>query len=503
MKRAARTRRRATHRRALEPLPGGATIVHLTAEYMPFARTGGLGEAVRGLAEFQAGAKLPVTVILPLHRQVRERRTSLVPVAQPLSVDIAGRVEYAQLYRATGSESQCAVFFVDNAHYFDRAGIYGEGADYPDSARRFAFFCRAALAALSIVAPNAGVLHAHDWHAALSIIYLRQLLAGQSAFDRIGTVLTVHNGAFQGHFPPDVLPDIGLSPALYHPDVMEWYGRANVLKGGLKFCDCATTVSPTHAAELRTAVGGFGLHDAFAELGDRFVGIRNGIDDLTWDPSRDPLLPAPFHSTSVTGKAECKAATLKEYGLSCGMTVPLFVMSARLVEQKGIDLIIADDFLLSTPAQFVFLGRGEGRYESALASLARQAPDRIAVPLTFTDDAEHRLLAGADALLMPCLYEPCGLTQMRAQMYGTLPVVRRVGGLADTVEDGQTGFMFDEYTPAAFRAAVDRAIATYANRRAWRAMMRRAMIRDFSWGPSAVEYHQLYRRAMARRAAPA
>jgi starch synthase len=454
---------------------------------------------VRGLAEFQASAKLPVVVILPLHRQVREHGTPLAPVGAPFTVDIAGRVEEARLFRNTGPEACCPVYFVDNPQYFDRAGIYGEGSDYPDSARRFAFFCRAALEALPMVAPNAGVVHVHDWHAALAITYLRQVLAGRAEYDRIGTVLTVHNGAFQGHFAPDVLPDVGLSPALYHPEIMEWYGRANILKGGLRYCDFATTVSPTHAAELRTAVGGFGLHDTFIRLGERFVGIRNGIDDTVWDPSRDPELPVPFHSTAVAPKAECKAAILGEYALADGTDAPLFAMSARLVEQKGLDLILADDLLLRTPGRFVFIGRGEARYETALAALARRAPDRIAVPLTFSDHAEHRLLGGADALLMPCLYEPCGLTQMRAQLYGTLPIVRRVGGLADTVEDDVTGFVFDEYSPAALANALSRALMTYANRRAWKAMMRKAMIRDFSWGPPAVAYHELYHKAMARR----
>ncbi|MBI3983225.1 MAG: glycogen synthase [Gemmatimonadetes bacterium] len=501
MTKAARSRRRATHRRALEPLPGGAGIVHLSAEYLPFARTGGLAEAVRGLAEYQAGAKLPVTVILPLHRQVREHGTPLTPVGSPFAVNIAGRVEQARLFRATGTESCCAVYFVDNPDYFDRAGIYGEGGDYADSARRFAFFCRAALEALPTVAPNTGVVHAHDWHAALAITYLRQSLAGRAGYDRIGTVLTVHNGAFQGHFAPEVLADLGLPASLYHPEIMEWYGRANVLKAGLSYCDFATTVSATHAAELRTPVGGFGLHDTFTRLGERFVGIRNGIDDHVWDPSHDAILPAPFHSTDVAPKARCKAATLEEHRLAPDTEAPLFAMSARLVQQKGLDLILADDSLLQMPGRLVFIGRGEERYETALSDLARRAPDRVAVPLTFTDEAEHRLLGGADALLMPCLYEPCGLTQMRAQLYGTLPIVRRVGGLADTVEDGVTGFVFDEYTPAALAEAMRRTLATYANRRTWKAMMRRAMIKDFSWGPSAVAYHQLYHRAMARHAA--
>jgi starch synthase len=501
MKRPARARRRTAHRRALEPLPGGAGIVHLTAEYQPFARTGGLGEAVRGLAEYQAGAGLPITVMLPLHRQVREHGTPLTAVGPPFGVPVGGRLETARLFRADTTESCCTVYFVDHPGYFDRPGIYGEGGDYPDTARRFAFFCRAALEALPMIAPDVGMVHAHDWHTALAVVYLRNTLAGQPFYDRLGSVLTVHNGAFQGHFPPETLSDIGLPPELYRFEQMEWYGRANVLKGGLLYCDAATTVSPTHAAELRTAVGGFGLHDSFVRLGDRFVGIRNGIDDITWDPSRDAHLPAPFHSTDVSGKAECKAAALADYGLSGGRDEPLLVMSARLVEQKGLDLILADDFPLHASARFVFLGRGEARYENALVALARRAPDRIAVPLHFSDDAEHRLLAGADMLLMPCLYEPCGLTQMRAQMYGTLPIVRRVGGLADTVDDGATGFVFDDYTPPAFLEAVQRARVTYRRPPAWKAMMRRAMIRDFSWGPSAVEYHRLYHMARSRRGA--
>ncbi|HEX9582666.1 MAG TPA: glycogen/starch synthase [Gemmatimonadales bacterium] len=501
MKRAARSRRRATHRRALEPLPGGAGIVHLTAEYLPFARTGGLAEAVRGLAEYQATAGLPVAVVLPLHRQVREHGTPLEPVGAPFTIDVAGRPETARLFRAGGPETCCTVYFVDHPDYFDRPGIYGEGGDYPDSARRFAFFCRAALEILPSIAPNAGIVHAHDWHTALAIVYLRQTLNGHPFYDRLGTVLTVHNGAFQGHFPPEVLGDIGLPPELYTLDHMEWYGRANILKGGLRFCDAATTVSPTHAAELRTAVGGFGLHDSFAGLGDRFVGIRNGIDDVAWDPSHDAHLPAPFHSTDVGPKARCKAVVLEEFGLPREPALPLMAMSARLVEQKGLDLILEDDFLLHTPARFIFLGRGEARYEDALVAVAGRAPDRIAVPLHFSDHAEHHLLGGADLLLMPCLYEPCGLTQMRAQMYGTLPIVRRVGGLADTVDDRLTGFVFDAYEPRALADAAGRALVTYAKPRSWKAMMRRAMIRDFSWGPSAVEYHRLYRLARARRSA--
>jgi starch synthase len=281
--------------------------------------------------------------------------------------------------------------------------------------------------------------------------------------------------------------------------VFEWYGRLNALKGGLTFSDVAVTVSPTHAQELRTAEGGFGLQDKFIELGDRLVGILNGIDPAAWNPETDPHIPQNYSIADLAGKRRCKAALQRAYGLPQEAQTPLFGMSARLAAQKGLDIVLGADLVGTSDAQFIFLGSGEHRYHAALTELAAANPDRVAVEFAFTDHLEHGLLAGADLLLMPSLYEPCGLTQMRAQRYGTIPVARRVGGLLDSIADGETGFLFTEYAPAALEGAVGRALARYHERAAWRAMVRRAMELPLSWEGSAARYLDVYRRALARR----
>src|SRR6267143_2595936 len=276
---------------------------------------------------------------------------------------------------------------------------------------------------------------------------------------------------------------------------MEWYGRLNYLKGGLHFADMVTTVSPTHAFELLTDVGGFGLQHSFRQLGDRLVGIRNGIDIGKWNPAADPEIRARFTADDMSGKARCKATLQEAWGLPRRGDVPLFGMSARLVAQKGLDQIVASQSLRLLDAQFIFLGAGEAQFEKALRELTARFPTRVGVNTAFTDALEHHLLAGADFLMMPSQYEPCGLTQMRAQLYGTIPVARRVGGLADTIEDGATGFLFDAYSPEAFVRATRRAIEHYADAHAWERMIRSAMSQDFGWPRSSESYVAAYRRA--------
>src|SRR6266568_1767891 len=427
-------------------------VVHLTAEYWPFARTGGLGEAVSGLATCQAAVGLPTTVIMPLYQLVHETTPSLERTGSALTVTLGGHTERAWLYRTPPGPGP-QVFFIEHPDFFDRAGIYGDNnGDYPDNDRRFAFFCLAALTALPEIAPET-----------------------QAA--------------------------LGLPVELYHPDVFEWYGRMNALKGGMAHSDVVVTVSPSHAEELRTAEGGFGLHDRFTALGDRLVGILNGIDPDLWNPETDPELTGNYSSEDLSGKRRCKAALQRAYGLAQRAHTPLFGMSARMVSQKGLDLVLGADLLGTTEAQFIFLGAGEHRYHEALGNIAAAAPDRVAVEFMFTDRVEHRLLAGADALLMPSLYEPCGLTQMRAQHYGAVPVARRVGGLKDSIIDGVSGFLFDEYSPPALAQAIRRAIDAYADRTVWRKLVRGAMAQQFGWHRSGEQYFALYGRALAVRSA--
>jgi len=473
------------------------SVVHIAAEYFPFARTGGLAEAVSGLAHHQRAAGLNVLVILPLYRTVRDVEPDLEPIGPPFLVQMGGRTEEARVFRAAGSRGRRPeVFFIEHLEYFNRPGIYGENAvDYPDNARRFAFFAQAALTALPRLVTGPVLLHAHDWHTALVPVYLRATTAGER-LSGATSVLSVHNPGYQGHFPPETMPDIGLPWELYNWRQLEWYGKVNFLKGGLVFTDFVTTVSPTQAAELRTPGGGFGLHDNFLWLGDRLVGVLNGIDQREWDPATDTQITARYSADHLDGKRRCKAALQRSFGLPQRRKTPLFGMTGRLVTQKGLDLILDARDLLGSDAQFVFLGSGELKYEQALVELATSAPNRIGVQLDFSDRPEHRLMAGADIFLMPSLYEPCGLTQMRSQRYGAPPIVRDVGGLRDTVEDGVTGFSFDAYTAEAFSEAAFRALACFADPPRWQAMMRRGMARDFSWERSVAEYLDVYRRAL-------
>ncbi len=481
------------------------TVVHLAAELAPFARTGGLGEAVSSLAHFQARTGMKVIILMPLYKQAVEVATDLEPVGDAYTVQVGPRREEAQLFESAAlrdnpAQGKPRILFIQNAHYFGRDHIYGDsGGDYPDNDHRFAFFSMAALQALPRIATAPVMLHAHDWHAALAPIYLRTYDAGSNRefFRSATSVLTVHNAGFQGHFPPEKMPDLGLPWEFFNFTQLEWYGRVNLLKGGMAFADAVTTVSPSHAHELRTTAGGFGLHQAFIALRDRFVGIVNGIDQSVWNPETDPIITARYSRDDLAGKKRCKAALQRVFGLPQRARVPIFGMSARMVYQKGLDLILGSPRFLSLDAQFLFLGQGEKKYVDVLTELALRAPGRIGVQTNFTTKQEHRLMAGADMIIMPSQYEPCGLTQMRAQRYGALPVARRVGGLADTIEDGVTGFLFDGFSTNEFLAACVRAIDHYEHREVWSQMQREAMSRDFGWERSELKYREVYRRVLA------
>jgi len=483
---------------AMEPSPG--SVLHLTAEYWPYARTGGLAEAVRGMATHQARAGRETVVALPLYRRIRELNLSLEPVVPPYTIRTPRGEEPARLLRDTSTPAGTpTVLFVENDEWFDRPGIYGEGGDYPDNPLRFSFFCRAVLEALPALFPSPPILHPHDWHTALAAVYLRTQYSGRPFHREIPTVFTVHNAGYQGYYDPTLLPEIDLGWELFQLDAMEWYGKVNLLKGGLSFADMVTTVSPTHAHELRTRAGGFGLHESFSLLQDRFIGILNGIDSTVWDPESDPAIEARYSADTLEGKARCKEAFQRTHGLPIDAECPLFAMTARLVEQKGLDILLGTQMIGRLPAQWAFLGSGESRYEEAIAQLSARHPEQVTHCFDFTELREHHLLAAADFLMMPSLYEPCGLTQMRAQRYGALPVVRRVGGLADTVEDRITGFIFDEYQPWALEEAVECAIDLYRNRESWEARVRTAMARDFRWDRSTAAYETVYEAASRRR----
>lgn len=473
-------------------------MVHLTAEYTPYARTGGLAEAVQGLATFQAKQGIPVVVIVPLYRVIRNAAKNLVQIGTEITVYVGPRREQVRFFRDADIQSGPTVIFVDHPGYFDREGIYVErGADYPDNPRRFALFTRAALEAIPLIAKGPVLVHAHDWHSALAFVYMRSYSDLRGRFHGTPAVLSVHNAGYQGHFSPAVVGDLGIPPETFNYHQMEWYGKVNFLKGGLAFCDFAVTVSPSHAEELRTPAGGFGLHAMFASMGDRFQGITNGIDQSIWNPATDTQVSANFTRQDTSNKSACKAALQRTFGLPQRKRVPIFGMCGRLVKQKGFDIILASGALSALDAQFVFLGEGDERYKAGLRSIAARRPQHVSSEFIFTDKVEHRLIAGCDLLLMPSEYEPCGLTQMRAQRYGGLIIGRRVGGISDTVHDDATGFLFDAFTPRGFDQAVGRALHRYYDPGAWHPRMYEAMGRDFGWDSSASRYLQVYRRALA------
>lgn len=479
------------------PVSGLLPVVHLSAEYYPFARTGGLAEAVSNLATFQQRAGMRVLAMLPLYRITRSSAADVIPAGEPFDVTVGPASETARLWRLPGAAGAPEVYAIGHEAFFDREGVYGEnGVDYPDNPRRFAFFVRAALEVLPRLVPGAVLLHAHDWHTALAPLYLRSILADDPVYQDIRSVVSVHNPGYQGHFPASIVPTVGLPWSVYNWQTLEWYGQANFLKGGVTSADAVVTVSPHQAEELRTPDGGFGLHEVFTHLGPKLSGILNGIDQQVWDPQHDVHIPQTFSPEQYAGKLVCKAALQRRARLPERPDIPLIAFIGRLARQKGLDIVLDPAYAFAHNAQYMFMGTGEVRYSQMLSEAAKRFPDRVAVEPGFSDLMEHRIIAGADIFLMPSQYEPCGLTQMRAQRYGTIPVARRVGGLVDTVEDDVTGFMFNEFTAEALDRCVCRALERFADEKNWKSMMRTAMAKDFGWERTVERYAQVYRRAL-------
>jgi len=347
-------------------------------------------------------------------------------------------------------------------------------------------------------------VHAHDWQAGLAPVYLKTLYAGHPILGGLPSVFTIHNLAYQGTFEADWLPRLDLPWALFTMEQLEFWGKISFLKGGINHADAITTVSRTYAEEIQTPELGFGFDGILRRRAADLSGILNGIDTAEWNPAHDAFLPTAYDADHLQGKADAKAALLKRYGLvtdAAALARPVIGMISRMVDQKGLDLIaaLAGD-LPRLDATFVVLGMGESRYQELWTGLAAAHPDRVGVRIGFDEGLAHLIEAGADMFLMPSRFEPCGLNQMYSLRYGTVPIVRAVGGLADTVIDAVSGIVFHDYTPEALRQAIERALALFRDRRRWRALQVAGMAVDHSWDRSAQEYVKIYGRAMARRA---
>jgi starch synthase len=479
----------------------------VTSEMAPWAKTGGLGDVTAGLSSALAASGHDVTVVLPRYRGVDPPDGSATPQGVAL-----GRIQArVSLVDVTLDPGRRAVF-VDAPALFDRDGYYGTATgDHPDNAERFAVLAAAALAwGEADPAGGPDVLHAHDWQAGLALALVATMPDRWPMCAGAGRVFTIHNLAYQGRFPLAVADALGLPLEVAAPGGAEFWGELSYLKAGIVYADRVTTVSRGYARETLGAELGFGFERILADRGAAYRGILNGIDIGVWNPATDRWLPAHYAPDDLAGKTACKRALVERVGLPVGddaLRRPLVGMVSRLVEQKGLDLIVeASRDLLALDASWVFLGAGDPRFEAALGALAREAPTRVATTIGFDEGLAHLIEAGADAYLMPSRFEPCGLNQMYSLRYGTVPIVRAVGGLDDTVRNYMpwarrpNGFTFRQATPRALVRAVRRALGVFATDPVtWGRLVSQGMAEDHSWDRAAAEYGKVYRRARHRR----
>ena len=483
-------------------------VAFCTSEAVPFAKTGGLADVAGALPRALSGAGCDVRLVLPGYGSIDRAAFGFRTIGEA-TVPVAGKRVAVRFFESVLPGTAVPVYLVANTRCFDRPGLYGEGGqDYPDNLERFSVFCRGTLALLRHLEWSPNVLHCQDWQTALLPAWLRtgpreRLLA------EAGTLFTVHNLAYQGLFPREQLPLTGLGPEVFTPAGIEFYGKINLLKGGLMFADLLTTVSEQYAREIQTEEFGCGLEGVLRERADSLIGILNGVDYSAWDPSTDRHIAANYTPDHLAGKAVCKADLQQGVGLDPNPRAPLIGMITRLADQKGLDLVAAVmEQVLETGAQFTLLGTGDAVYHTRFREIGDRYRGRAAVTLGFDERLAHRIEAGADIFLMPSRYEPSGLNQLYSLRYGTVPVVRKTGGLADTIEDATpdalargvaNGFVFEEYAPAALLDAMTRALAAFQTPAVWRRIQDTGMRQDFSWGRSAARYVAAYRRVAAAR----
>ena len=463
-------------------------VFFVASEALPYVKTGGLGDVTGSLPTALHRLGADVSLVLPFYATVQARNYPLERVMTS-TLTMGGRTLPFTVLRHQQT------FFIQQDEFFLRDGLYGtrEG-DYPDNWLRFAFFARAALETI-IALGGADVIHVHDWQAALLPLYLHVFHPDRHE----KTLLTIHNIAYQGIFSPEVLPGIGLPESVFTQDGLEYYGNVNYLKSGIVWADRINTVSPSYAREILTDTYGFGLQGILATRGDRLSGILNGVDYAYWDPSTDAALRHVYAATSLMERGQNKNLLLQEAGLDTIPDRALFVLVSRLVAQKGVDLVLSVfDEMMSLPINLMVLGTGDTEIETALAAKAAAYPGHFVFSQKFDEGLAHRMYAGSDFFLMPSRFEPCGLSQMIALRYGSVPVVRRTGGLKDTIQDVDpktgtgNGISFDHATPSAFLDTMRRAVNLYADRDTLRRIQLTGMMYDYSWQSSAHDYMKLY-----------
>jgi len=481
-------------------------IVFVAPEGVPFSKTGGLADVVAALPKALAKLGHKLEVVLPRYSVTKPGR----PEArmQSVTLPLCSGFKFASIQDG-GVSGKVRTFLVECPRFFDRPGLYQEkGEDYPDNALRFAGFSFAALELMKRSDTPPDIIHCHDWQTALVPIYLRNLYQDDEFFRHSSVVFTVHNVGYQGLFPEGILPEISLPASLFTMDFLEYYGKVNLLKGGIVLSDFITTVSRKYAEEIQTPEFGCGMEGVFRSRRDCLRGILNGVDYDLWNPATDKLIAADYSMENMKGKMICKKALLERMGVRQPVPErPVVGIVSRFAPQKGFDLIaeIAEQ-LAAMDLYIVALGTGDPVYEDLFRSMAATYPDKFLVAVAYDNTLAHQIEAGSDMFLMPSHYEPCGLNQIYSLKYGTVPLVRATGGLDDTIKafDGRsgTGFKFSEYTGAALLLEIERAISTYHQPEVWQKLVQNGMREDFSWGKSAEQYLEIYQALRKRQTAP-
>ncbi len=485
-------------------------ILFVSSEVVPYSKTGGLADVAGALPKALARMGHDVIVATPKYASVTSEKWTLETAIEDVAIEIGGVRRAFAVRRTSLPGSDVPVLFIEHNDFFDRKELYSvNGIDYPDNAERMSFFSMASLEAVRKLEWKPDVIHTNDWHTALVPTYLKTILATDAFFAGAATVYTVHNMGYQGNFPRDKFPALGLGWEHYSSERLEYYGSFNLMKAGLLDADIITTVSPTYAKEIQTPEMSHGMDGVLGLRTKDLYGVLNGVDYDVWSPEKDTLIARRFSAADVlAGKKENKTALLKRVALP-DRGAPVIGMISRLADQKGFDILAeAMPALLKMDLQFVILGTGEPKYHDLLTRAQTESDGKVSVTLGFDNTLAHQIEAGSDMFLMPSRYEPCGLNQLYSLRYGTVPIVRKTGGLADSIvnvtDDGiangkSTGFVFGPYTSEALLAAVRKAVKTYDDRKAWEKLMKNDMAQDFSWDAAAKKYVSLYEKAAAAK----
>lgn len=480
-------------------------VLFITSECVPFAKTGGLADVAGSLPKALSGIGVDARVFMPRYGGVTLDEST--PKLCDFTIRLGKKKMFGSIHEGRAPNGTI-VYFLDQPYYFDRPELYVEnGRDYPDNAERFIFFVRAAVEFIRKKSFVPDVAHINDWFTGLFPVVTNTVFGKDALISPIATVITLHNMAYQGIFDRHFMDVAGLHPSLFRMDTFEYYGKMNFLKAGLVFSEKISAVSPRYAEEIQTPEFGHGLEGVLEHRKADIAGIINGVDYDIWNPETDSHIARTYGRENLGGKAECKSELQRLNNLPFS-DAPLLGMVSRIVEQKGFDLLVACfERIMDTGSQFVLLGSGEPALQEKLMSFARRYPLQVGINLAFSEELARKIEAGCDIYLMPSRFEPCGLNQLYSLKYGSVPVVRAVGGLADTVREWDfgskegTGFVFEEYNPGAFMAAVERAQAVFAKKKDWEKLVRNGMSEDWSWARSAAEYRSLYEAAIEKRGA--